>query len=71
MSVECNTKQRGAGVADSTFKFMTTPFLMYILQHWGAYKMYIIIKFVLGSLELDSVFLIEGSILDPCYEIWE
>ena len=71
MSVQRNTKQRGTGVVDSTFKFMTIPFVMNILQQWGAYKMYRIIKFVVGSLELDSVLLTEGSILDPCYKIWE
>jgi len=25
-------------VADSTFKFVTIPFLMHILQHWGPTK---------------------------------
>jgi hypothetical protein len=57
------------GVADSTFKFMTTHFLNVHPAVLGAYKMYIIIKFVVGSLKLDSVLLTEGSILDPCYEI--
>lgn len=68
MSVQCNTKQRGTGVADSTFKFMTTPFFNVHPAALGVYRMYIIIKFVVGSLELASVLLIEGSILDPCYE---
>jgi hypothetical protein len=29
------------------------------------------LKFVMSSFGLDSVPLTEGSILDPCYEIWE
>jgi len=27
--------------------------------------------FVVGSVKLDSVLQTEGSILEPCYEIWE
>jgi hypothetical protein len=27
--------------------------------------------FVVGSVRLDSVLQTEGSILEPCYEIWE
>jgi hypothetical protein len=30
-----------------------------------------ILKFVVGCFGLDSILLTEGSILDPCYEIWE
>jgi hypothetical protein len=68
--VQYNAKQRGAGVADNTFKFMTIFFNAYPAA-LGAYKMYRIVKFVVDSLELDSVLLTKGSILDPCYEIWE
>lgn len=37
----------------------------------GEPETYRISKFVVGSCRLDAVFLIEGSVLYPCYEIWE
>ena len=57
-------------MVDITLKFMI-PFYNAHPAALGAYKTYRIIKFVVGSLELDCVLLTEDSILDPGYEIWE
>ena len=37
----------------------------------GGCKMWRILKFVASSFVLDFILLTEGSIPDPCYEIWE
>jgi hypothetical protein len=37
----------------------------------GGPQTYRILKFVAGSFGKNSVLLPEGSILDPCYEMWE
>jgi len=34
------------------------------------FETYRILKFVVGSFGPDSVPLTEGSILEPCYEMW-
>ena len=34
-------------------------------------KTYRMLKFALGSFGMGSVLLTEGSVVDPCYEIWE